>query len=119
MGCAVIWSYVELFGLQPLRQAVFVDQASWRVRCELARALQVGACAASWRVCCELACVVCVGGCALGCCSRAGRLLTLPACMLHFLENTPPPPPPPPPPPEPGPAAEPRPGLGPWLKGLL
>uniref|UniRef100_A0A383V6P7 AB hydrolase-1 domain-containing protein n=1 Tax=Tetradesmus obliquus TaxID=3088 RepID=A0A383V6P7_TETOB len=27
MGCAVIWSYVELFGLQRLKQAVFVDQA--------------------------------------------------------------------------------------------
>jgi len=27
MGCAVIWSYVELFGSRHLRQAVFVDQA--------------------------------------------------------------------------------------------
>eukprot|EP00775_Hariotina_reticulata_P013434 gene13434-13562_t len=27
MGCAVIWSYVELFGTQHLKQAVFVDQA--------------------------------------------------------------------------------------------
>lgn len=26
MGCAVIWSYVELFGTARLRQAVFVDQ---------------------------------------------------------------------------------------------
>jgi pimeloyl-ACP methyl ester carboxylesterase len=24
MGCAVIWSYIELFGLQRLKQAVFV-----------------------------------------------------------------------------------------------
>jgi pimeloyl-ACP methyl ester carboxylesterase len=31
MGCAVIWSYVELFGLQRLRQAVFV--VSCHVRC--------------------------------------------------------------------------------------
>lgn len=28
MGCAVIWSYVELFGTTRLRQAVFVDQVS-------------------------------------------------------------------------------------------
>lgn len=27
MGCAVIWSYVELFGTRRLKQAVFVDQA--------------------------------------------------------------------------------------------
>lgn len=31
MGCAVIWSYVELFGLQGLRQAVFV--VSWHRQC--------------------------------------------------------------------------------------
>jgi hypothetical protein len=26
MGCAVIWSYVELFGTARLKSAVFVDQ---------------------------------------------------------------------------------------------
>ena len=31
MGCAVIWSYIELFGEERLSQAVFVDQAPLQV----------------------------------------------------------------------------------------
>lgn len=54
MGCAVIWSYVELFGTHRIRQAVFVDQAplqdpkpDWQLGSkgnpsQLARDLQAG-----------------------------------------------------------------------------
>jgi pimeloyl-ACP methyl ester carboxylesterase len=34
MGAAVIWSYVELFGVERLGKAVFVDQAPLQV-CEI------------------------------------------------------------------------------------
>lgn len=37
MGCAVIWSYVELFGLQRLKQAVFVvSKGCGRIACAAA-----------------------------------------------------------------------------------
>jgi hypothetical protein len=31
LGCAVIWSYVELFGTQRLSAAMFVDQSPWQL----------------------------------------------------------------------------------------